>query len=95
MAKATAHLNSARGIPGPGRPKGALNKRTLAQREWAIALLESEEYRESARRRILSGRAPHLEGLFHEATILPRKSSVTHDGEIIVRCELPDDAPSE
>lgn len=67
---------------GPGRPKGSKNKTTLAQREWAEMLLQSEEYRESARRRILAGRAAHLEALFHEATCLPRKSEVHHTGSV-------------
>ena len=67
---------------GKGRPPGAPNKRTLAQREWAEALLQSEEYRESARRRILAGRASHLEALFHEATVLPRKQEVHVTGSL-------------
>lgn len=74
---------------GKGRPPGAPNKRTLAQREWAEALLQSEEYRESARRRILAGRASHLEALFHEATCLPRKSEVhvTASEDLIARLQ--------
>ena len=49
--------------PGPGRPKGAPNKTTKAHKEWAHELLTSEEWRESARTRIIEGKAPHLESL--------------------------------
>lgn len=35
-------------------------------REWERRFLESPEYRESARRRVLAGKAPHLERLWHE-----------------------------
>jgi hypothetical protein len=50
------------GNPG-GRPKGALSKVTQAHKEWAHDLLTSDEWRESARARIIDGRAPHLESL--------------------------------
>ncbi len=46
-----------------GRPKGAINKVTKAHKEWAHDLLTSEEWRKSARQRIVEGKAPHLETL--------------------------------
>lgn len=35
-------------------------------REWERRFLDSEEYRASAAKRVLEGRAPHLEKLWHE-----------------------------
>jgi hypothetical protein len=63
-------MDSARPRPKPpaagkGRPKGALNKATREIKDFARALLESDSYRESLRRRVESGRAPHMETLLH------------------------------
>lgn len=44
-----------------GRPRGAGNKRTKEMREWAREFFNSEEWRRSAKARILKGKAPHLE----------------------------------
>lgn len=44
-----------------GRPKGALDHSTREMKEWALELFSSPEWRASARRRILAGKAPHLE----------------------------------
>jgi uncharacterized protein DUF5681 len=44
-----------------GRPKGALGHATREMKEWASDLVHSDAWRESARRRILAGKAPHLE----------------------------------
>lgn len=46
---------------GKGRPKGSLNKGTREIRDWARTLLLSEEYQASAKRRVLAGKAPHVE----------------------------------
>ncbi len=70
---------------GMGRPKGSKNKQTLSQVEWARLLIESDEYRASAARRILAGRASHLESLYHEATTMPRKSAVDLSGQFTIR----------
>jgi hypothetical protein len=51
MAKNTSGLR--RG--GPGRPKGLPNKIGREQREFLKSVLESEEYRESLRRRLIRG----------------------------------------
>jgi len=51
--------------PGPGRPKGSLNKGTQAIRDVARGLLEDPKYIESLRYRLMQGKAPHMEVLLH------------------------------
>jgi hypothetical protein len=51
--------------PGPGRPKGSLNKATREIRDFARSVLESPEYVESLKRRLRQGNAPHMETLLH------------------------------
>ena len=50
---------------GPGRPKGSRDRRTLAITEFARSIIESDEYRNSLRARVLAGKAPHLEPLLY------------------------------
>ena len=59
MARDYSHLR--RG--GPGRPKGAKNKKTLERdaMQWAQQFFKSDEYLQNARQRIVRGRAAHLE----------------------------------
>jgi hypothetical protein len=52
-----------KGKPGPGRPKGLPNKATQDAREFAQKFIDDQDYRESLRRRVISGRAPHMEQL--------------------------------
>lgn len=47
---------------GPGRPKGSKDKRSLEMAEWAREFFASAEWRASAKKRMLEGKAPHLEG---------------------------------
>lgn len=68
-----------------GRPKGTPNKATRAMKEF-LAWLDSDEYRESAKRRILQGRAPHLETLWHYyAKGKPRDTVKVEDGLPVFR----------
>jgi len=48
-----------------GKPRGARNKVTREIAAYARDFLESADYRASAHRRVLAGRAPHLETLLH------------------------------
>jgi hypothetical protein len=41
-----------------GRPKGGLNKSTLAGRQFALELVNDETYRANLRERLLAGRLP-------------------------------------
>jgi hypothetical protein len=51
---------------GKGRPPGALNKATREIREAARLLLEDTDYRALLRRRLIAGKAPHMETLLHQ-----------------------------
>lgn len=53
------------GNAGKGRPKGALNKATLAIKEIATGLLEDPAYQTSLAERLIAGKAPHMETLLH------------------------------
>jgi hypothetical protein len=46
---------------GPGRPKGLPNKTTREVAEAARNLVESPEYQRSLRKRLIEGKAPHME----------------------------------
>lgn len=50
---------------GKGRPKGSLNKVTRDIKAIAAAVLNDPEYMASARQRMIDGKAPHLETLYH------------------------------
>lgn len=51
-----------------GRPKGSLNKLTRDAREFAREIIRNRRYLKSLLRRLISGRAPHMEPLiFHYA----------------------------
>ncbi len=51
---------------GFGRRKGQPNKATFEVKEWCRSVLESDEYREAAARRIIEGTAPHFETLAYQ-----------------------------
>lgn len=55
----------------PGRPKGVPNKVTREVKAWASDLFDSPEWRESARKRIIEGKAPHLEAHILQ-TLMPK-----------------------
>lgn len=51
------------GTPGPGRPKGGLNKTTIEVRDASRALVEDPGYRAELIKRLIAGTAPHMETL--------------------------------
>jgi hypothetical protein len=51
---------------GKGRPKGATNKATREFKDAARQFLESAAYRTAAERRMVAGKAPHLELFFFQ-----------------------------
>src|SRR5262249_41535969 len=53
------------GNPGGGRRKGAPNKATRNVKEFARDFLASDTYRANVKRRIMGGKAPHMEVLLH------------------------------
>lgn len=50
---------------GKGRPKGALNKTTKAIKEMSAKLLTDRSYQASLKKRLKTGKAPHMELLLH------------------------------
>ena len=78
-----------------GRPKGLQNKATREIKEFWGKFFESAEYRDNAKRRILKGKAPHLEKeLLHYVYGVPRET-LKIEGEIPSLCILRDDGDGE
>ncbi len=67
---------------GKGRPKGALNKTTREIKTFALKFLCSTDYIASAKARVLSGDAPHLETLWHHYAYGKPKESLQISGDI-------------
>lgn len=65
---------------GGGRPKGVPNKITREIKDIAAGLLSDKNYVESLRRRLTSGKAPHMETLLHHYAY--GKPKETTDGTI-------------
>ncbi len=83
--------NTARKPPraGLGRPKGATNK---ASREFKVAareFVESAAYRTSAERRMVSGKAPHLELFFLQHAYGKPKDVTELDGHVTITVKRP------
>lgn len=68
---------------GKGRPKGAKNKRTIAAKEFADAMLGRPAYKKKLQERIDKGRAPHMEQLLWFYRHGKPKETVKHEGEVI------------
>jgi hypothetical protein len=75
-----------------GRPKGAINHATREVKQFLAKFLDSKEYRENAERRILKGKAPHLEVLWHHYVYGKPKDTVKVEGDLpVFRLEMDDD----
>jgi hypothetical protein len=64
-----------------GRPKGAENKATREFKEWAEQFFTSQQWRASAQKRMLQGKAPHLESYALALLCGRPKESHEHSGE--------------
>lgn len=64
------------GKPGPGRPKGLLNKTTQAAQDFARGIVESADYRAALQAKVRAGTlAPAVESmLWHYAYGKPKES---------------------
>jgi hypothetical protein len=65
-----------------GRPKGVLNKRTREVKEFTRRFLTSPAYVKNAEQRMLEGKAPHLEVLWHHYAYGKPKETVQVDGQV-------------
>ena len=70
---------------GKGRPKGAVNKVTREIKELSQSLLTDPAYVESLRRRLTSGKAPHMETLLHHYAYGKPKDQLEHSGTVLHR----------
>lgn len=68
--------------PGPGRPKGGLNRTTKEIRDLARNLLDDPDYKASLRTRLLAGVAPHIETLLWHYAYGKPKETVELQGEV-------------
>lgn len=67
--------------PGPGRPAGSLNKATREIKELARAIVEDPAYRKKLRRRMIEGKASHIEPLlWYYAYGKPKERVEVSDG---------------
>lgn len=77
--------NTARRKPpaaGRGRPKGALNKATREIKAFALEFLNSDDYMIAMKRRVIAGKAPHLETLLYHYGYGKPKDSIQLDGHV-------------
>lgn len=73
---------------GPGRPKGVPNRATREFKAFWRCWMDSADYRENVKRRILLGRAPHLESYIAQMVYGRPKDVVETQGELVIRCEM-------
>jgi len=74
---------------GGGRPKGAPNKATREFKDAARAFVESAAYRASAERRMVSGKAPHLELFFLQHAYGKPKEQLDLAGNVTITVTRP------
>lgn len=74
----------------PGKPKGATSHRTREIRAMLAEFLEGEDYQSNVKRRILMGRAPHMESYFAALFWGKPKDVIEQTGELTIRVEAPE-----
>lgn len=79
MASNTAGLRR-----GGGRPKGAKNKTTAEIRAVAKALVEDRIYVAHLRKRLVDGKAPHMETLLFQYAYGKPKDEEGFDGRFLI-----------
>ena len=67
---------------GRGRPKGALNKRTVEIQTFSLDLLRDPGYLAALKIRLRQGKAQHIEVLLHHYAFGKPRESIEHSGEI-------------
>lgn len=65
-----------------GRPRGAVNKASRDIKQWTEKFLTSRAYVENAVQRVMDGKAPHLEILWHHYGFGKPKETLKHEGTI-------------
>ena len=70
-----------------GKPKGAVNYRTREIREFLAEFLDGDEYRQNVTRRILMGRAPHMESYFGQLYWGKPKDVIEQQGQLTIVVE--------
>lgn len=80
----------AKGRKTGGRRRGSLNRNTREIKGFAQQFLSSPAYVKSAKKRVRSGKAPHLEVLWHHYAYGKPKETMQIDGQVppfVVRLE--------
>lgn len=67
---------------GPGRPKGSKALRKQDLQAVASGLIATPEYQASLRKRLLAGKAPHMEVLLHHYLYGKPKERIEHSGSV-------------
>ena len=81
---------------GGGRVKGVPNRTTHEIKQFAVRFLGSDAYVENAKHRVIQGKAPHLEVLWHHYAYGKPKETVHLQSEIpafVLRLEKDADHP--
>ncbi len=65
-----------------GRPKGAKNKATRALKEFWREFFDSRDYRDKLMRRIMTGKAPHMEKELHHYVYGVPRETLKVEGDV-------------
>lgn len=73
-----------------GRPKGCADHKTREIRAMLQEFMGGEEYQQNVQRRILMGRAPHMESYFGQLLWGKPVDRIEQSGELTIRVESPE-----